>query len=39
VFVTRAGDKDTRAVLASLPLLFSDGHYAAYGPCAARVPR
>jgi 4-amino-4-deoxy-L-arabinose transferase-like glycosyltransferase len=39
VFVTRAGDKDTRAVLASLPLLFSDGHFAAYGPCAARVPR
>lgn len=35
VFVTRAGDRDTRAALEHLPLLFADGHYAAYGPCAA----
>jgi hypothetical protein len=35
VFVTRAGDGDARAALAILPLLFLDGHYAAYGPCAA----
>lgn len=35
VFVTRAGDRDARATLSSLPLLFADGHYAAYGPCAA----
>ncbi len=35
VFVTRAGDEQTRAALAPLPLLFVDGHYAAYGPCAA----
>jgi 4-amino-4-deoxy-L-arabinose transferase-like glycosyltransferase len=34
VFVTRAGDRDTRDELAHLPLLFADGHYAAYGPCA-----
>jgi 4-amino-4-deoxy-L-arabinose transferase-like glycosyltransferase len=33
VFVTRAGDRDVRAALSSLPLLFADGHYAAYGPC------
>jgi 4-amino-4-deoxy-L-arabinose transferase-like glycosyltransferase len=38
VFVTRAGDRDARAVLSSLPLLFADGHYAAYGPCAAPAP-
>jgi len=35
VFVTRAGDEQTRSALVSLPLLFLDGHYAAYGPCAA----
>jgi len=35
VFVTRAGDRDARAGLATLRLLFLDGHYAAYGPCAA----
>ena len=35
VFVTGAGDTTTRAALAVLPLLFLDGHYAAYGPCAA----
>jgi 4-amino-4-deoxy-L-arabinose transferase-like glycosyltransferase len=35
VFVTRAGDRDARAGLATLPLLFLDGHYAAYGPCTA----
>ena len=35
VFVTRAGDRDARAGLAKLPLLFLDSHYAAYGPCAA----
>jgi 4-amino-4-deoxy-L-arabinose transferase-like glycosyltransferase len=37
VFVTRAGDRDGRAVLSSLPLLFADGHYAAYGPCATQA--
>jgi 4-amino-4-deoxy-L-arabinose transferase-like glycosyltransferase len=37
VFVTRAGDRDTRAALSPLPLLFADGHYAAYGPCAAQA--
>jgi 4-amino-4-deoxy-L-arabinose transferase-like glycosyltransferase len=37
VFVTRAGDRDVRAALSSLPLLFADGHYAAYGPCAAQA--
>ena len=35
VFVTRAGDRGARAALAQLPLLFADGHYAAYGPCTA----
>lgn len=34
VFVTRAGDNAARADLVRLPLLFADGHYAAYGPCA-----
>lgn len=38
VFVTRAGDRDTRSALAALPQLFDDGHYAAYGPCAAGAP-
>lgn len=33
VFVARAGDRGARAALAQLPLLFADGHYAAYGPC------
>ena len=37
VFVVRAGDKDARAALSSLPLLFADSHYAAYGPCPARA--
>ena len=38
VFVTRAGDRDARAGLATLPLLFLDSHYAAYGPCSAGAP-
>jgi 4-amino-4-deoxy-L-arabinose transferase-like glycosyltransferase len=38
VFVVRAGDRDTRAALAMLPLLFLDGQYAAYGPCHAVPP-
>jgi hypothetical protein len=38
VFVVRAGDRDVRAALASLPQLFDDGHYAAYGPCHAVPP-
>ena len=35
VFVTRAGDHDTRGALAArgLSLLYEDGRYAAYGPC------
>jgi 4-amino-4-deoxy-L-arabinose transferase-like glycosyltransferase len=33
VFITRNGDRDTRQALANLPLLYEDGHYAAYGPC------
>jgi 4-amino-4-deoxy-L-arabinose transferase-like glycosyltransferase len=33
VFVTRNGDRDSRRELAHLPLLYEDGHYAAYGPC------
>jgi 4-amino-4-deoxy-L-arabinose transferase-like glycosyltransferase len=37
VFVTRAGDRGTRDELARLPLLFADGHYAAYGPCSAQT--
>jgi 4-amino-4-deoxy-L-arabinose transferase-like glycosyltransferase len=36
VFVTRSGDQQTRTALAAaMPLLFLDGHYAAYGPCPA----
>ncbi|HEY6223081.1 MAG TPA: glycosyltransferase family 39 protein [Gemmatimonadales bacterium] len=38
VFVTRSGDRDVRAALTSLPLLFDDGHFAAYGPCRAAPP-
>ena len=38
VFVARTGDRDVRAALAALPLLFEDGHYAAYGPCRAGTP-
>lgn len=34
VFLTSAGNRDARAALgAALPLLVSDDHYAAYGPC------
>ena len=36
VFVTRNGDRDARQALAALPLLYEDGHYAAYGPCRRR---
>ena len=38
VFVTRAGDRDSRSALTRLPQLFDDGHYAAYGPCSASPP-
>jgi 4-amino-4-deoxy-L-arabinose transferase-like glycosyltransferase len=38
VFVTRSSDRDARAALGSLPQLFDDGHYAAYGPCHAVPP-
>ena len=37
VFVARAGDEDGRAALSSLPMIFADGHYAAYGPCPAQA--
>jgi hypothetical protein len=33
VFVARSGNAAVRDTLARLPLLFADGHYAAYGPC------
>src|SRR5207247_10509453 len=33
VFVFRAGDRDRRATMTGLPLLYEDGRYAAYGPC------
>ena len=34
VFLTSAGNREARAALgAALPLLVSDDHYAAYGPC------
>jgi 4-amino-4-deoxy-L-arabinose transferase-like glycosyltransferase len=33
VFVARVVDHDVRDRLATLPLLFADGRYAAYGPC------
>ena len=37
VFLTSAGNRDARAGLgAALPLLVSDDHYAAYGPCRPR---
>jgi 4-amino-4-deoxy-L-arabinose transferase-like glycosyltransferase len=36
VFVTRPVDRHVRDSLASLPLLFQDGRYVAYGPCTAR---
>ena len=40
VFITRAGDTRLRAQLDSLlPLLAVEGHYAAYGPCAASSVR
>lgn len=40
VFVARAGDRRFRAQLdAVLPLLAVEGHYAAYGPCAASSAR
>ena len=40
VFVTRAGDRRMRAAFDSLlPLLAVEGHYAAYGPCAASSGR
>lgn len=40
VFLTTAGDRNTRAALAAaLPLLAADGHYAAYGPCVTRGAR
>ncbi|HLZ46812.1 MAG TPA: glycosyltransferase family 39 protein [Gemmatimonadales bacterium] len=40
VFVARAGDMRFRAQLDSvLPLLAVEGHYAAYGPCAASSAR
>ncbi|HET9707607.1 MAG TPA: glycosyltransferase family 39 protein [Gemmatimonadales bacterium] len=38
IFLTRAGDRAVRAELATLPLLFLDTHYAAYGPCSAGAP-
>ena len=38
VFVTRSSDRDVRAALAALPLLFDDTHYAAYGPCRTGAP-
>src|SRR5881396_1954388 len=40
VFVARAGDTRVRGELdRSLPLLAVEGHYAAYGPCAASSAR
>jgi 4-amino-4-deoxy-L-arabinose transferase-like glycosyltransferase len=40
VFITRAGDARLRAELdRRLPLLAVEGHYAAYGPCAASSAR
>ena len=33
VFVFRANDRDRRAAMTDLPLLYEDGRYAAYGPC------
>ena len=40
VFVTRANDARRRAALDSLlPVLAVEGHYAAYGPCAASSAR
>jgi hypothetical protein len=38
VFVARSGDVAVRDTLARLPLLFADGHYAAYGPCPLAAP-
>lgn len=35
IFVTRAGDRDVRGALSTLPMLFADSRYAAYGPCSA----
>ncbi len=36
VFVARASDREVREALSSLPMLFADGHYAAYGPCSSK---
>jgi len=33
VFVLRADDRDRRATMSRLPLLYEDARYAAYGPC------
>ena len=33
VFVFRANDRDRRATMTRLPLVYEDGRYAAYGPC------
>jgi len=33
VFVFRANDRDRRATMTGLPLVYEDGRYAAYGPC------
>jgi 4-amino-4-deoxy-L-arabinose transferase-like glycosyltransferase len=38
VFVTRAGNREAREALATLPFLVEDQHYAAYGPCHAPAP-
>lgn len=39
VFVTRPVDRHVRDSLASLPVLFQNGRYVAYGPCTpSRVP-
>jgi len=35
VFVVRAVDRDVRETLSTLPTLFDDGRYVAYGPCNA----
>jgi 4-amino-4-deoxy-L-arabinose transferase-like glycosyltransferase len=33
VFVVRAGNRDVRAALSMLPILYDDARYVAYGPC------
>jgi 4-amino-4-deoxy-L-arabinose transferase-like glycosyltransferase len=35
VFIVRSVDRDVRAALSTLPMLFDDGRYLAYGPCTA----